>query len=165
MRTAILLAGFALAVGVLLPAGAVAGAGGTDLPLEGSQSGYITTNLLTGELHLVSSGPVSHFGLSTSEQHLQLVPTGPGTFSWFGTWTLTAASGDEMFGATTGTVTFAADGVHGTSLGTYTSSGGTGRFAGATATVLSTGQSTRLSVEGPIATSFSEATLVGTLSH
>jgi hypothetical protein len=165
MRTPMLLAGLALAVGLVLPAGAVADTGGTDLPFKTSQSGYGMVNLATGQQHVVGSGPASHFGLTTTEQHNQLVSTGPGTFSWFGTWTATAANGDQMFGTSTGTVSFAADGIHTSALGTYVASGGTGRFADATLTFDATVQGTRLSVEGGIATGSFEATGVGTLSY
>jgi hypothetical protein len=101
MRTPMLLGGLALAVGLLLPAGAVADAGGSNLPFKTSNSGYGTLNLATGQQHVVGSGPATHFGLTTSEQHNQLVPTGPGTFSWTGTWTATSANGDQVFGAST----------------------------------------------------------------
>ena len=70
-----------------------------------------------------------------------------------------------MVGTSTGTVTFAADGIHSTQLGSYTSSGGTGRFADAALTFDSTGQGTRLSLDGAIATSFWEVTATGTLSY
>lgn len=165
MRRLVLLAGLASAVVVLLPGSAVAGAGGSDLPLEGSHSGYAETNLLTGQAHFLTTGPVSHFGSSTMDQHVQFVPTGPTTFTWFSTWTLTAASGDQMLGTAVGTGSYAADGVHVTSLGTYTASDGTGRFADATMTFHSIGQGTVLSVEGPNSTSFWEVTAVGRLSH
>lgn len=165
MRRFIFLAGLALAVGVLLPGSAVAGVGGSDLPFKGTASGYGTTNLLTGEHHNVLTGPVSHFGLSSFEQQGQLAPTGPGTFDWFGTWTLTAANGDQMVGTSTGTVSFAADGVHSTFVGNYVSSGGTGRFGDATLTFGGTAEGSVLSVDGVIANVFFEGTVVGTLSY
>ena len=105
MRRLILLVGLVLAVGVLLPGSAVADPGGSDLPFKGLETGYNTLNLATGQAHAVSSGPTSHFGLTTTEQDLSLVPTGPpGNFIWFGTWASTAANGDRMFGTSTGAV-------------------------------------------------------------
>lgn len=165
MRRVAILAGLALAVSVLLPGSALPAAGGSDLPVKGSPSGHCTLNLVTAHGHCVTTGPTSHFGLSTLQQDLQLVPTGPGTFSWSSsTWTLTAANGDQMFGTATGTGS-TLDDVHFTFLGHYVSTDGTGRFADASLTLDTTAQITALSVEGPIATSFSEVTLVGTLSY
>jgi hypothetical protein len=160
----ILLAGLALAVGVLLPASAMPAAGGSDLPLKGFHSGYSTTNLATGQGHLLTTGVGTHFGLSTSEQHLQLVPTGPGTFNASGTWTLTAANGDQMFGTFASSGRFT-DAVHSTWLGNYVSTGGTGRFADASLTLSSSAEGTRVSLEGVISTTFFEVTLVGQLSY
>ena len=165
MRRLVLLAGLALAVGVLLPGSALPAAGGSNLPLKGSHSGYVTTNLATGQAHAVTSGTISHFGLSTTDQHIQAVPTGPGTFSWSATWTATAANGDQMFGTATGTVIYAPDGIHSTSLGTYTSSGGTGRFANASLSLNSISQDTRISVVGTTVTLLAEVTVEGTLSY
>ena len=160
----ILLAGLALAVGVLLPGSAVAGRGGSDLPFKGSNSGYGTWDLVTGQFSVVTSGPLSHLGLSTVEQDVQAYPIGPNTNGWFGTWTATAANGDQIFGTSTGTTTFT-DSVHSTSLGTFTSTGGTGRFADASISSTGTSHNTLVSVEGTTATFFTEVTIVGQLSH
>ena len=70
-----------------------------------------------------------------------------------------------MFGTVTGTVTFAADGIHSTSLGTYVSSGGTGRFEDAGLSLNATSQGTRISVVGTTVIDFFETTLSGTLSY
>lgn len=164
MRRIILLAGLALAVGVLLPASAMPAAGGSDLPFRAAGSGTGTTNLATGQGELTIPVLATHFGLSTFEQHFQLVPTGPGTFNSAGTWTLTAANGDEMFGTLTGTGHFT-DAIHSTSLVDYASTGGTGRFADATLTFSAIVNGTRVSVEGMVATTFFEGTAVGQLSY
>ena len=164
MRRIILLAGLALAVGVLLPAGAMPAAGGSDLPFKGYMSGNGTTSLATGQAHHVVTGSVSHFGLSTLDEHFQVVFTGPGTFNTAGTWTLTAANGDQMFGTLTSTGRFT-DAIHSTSLVNFVSTGGTGRFADASLTFSVSVQSTRLSLEGVIVTTFSEGTGVGRLSY
>lgn len=164
MRRVTLLAGLALAAGVFLPGSALPAVGGSDLPFTASQSGSSTLNLVTGQAHLLTTGPVSHFGLGAVEQDLQLVPTGPVTFSYSGTWTLTAANGDQMLGTATGSGS-TADGIHITWVGNYTSSGGTGRFADASLTFAGTAQTTRLSVEGTIATGTVEGTATGQLSY
>lgn len=91
MRRVIFLAGLALAVGVLVPGSALPAVGGSDLPLKGSFSGTTTHNLVTGHLDAVSTGELTHFGLATLEQSVQVAATGPTTRSWSGTWTLTAA--------------------------------------------------------------------------
>ena len=164
MRRLILLASLALAVGGLVPGSALPAAGGSNLPVQGSHSGYGTWNLLTGQFQVASTGPISHFGLTTVDQDVQAVPTGPNTTIWFGTWTATAANGDQMFGTSTGTTVFT-DAVHSTSLGIYTSTGGTGRFADASLSLDATGRNTIVSVEGTTATFFFEVTLVGQLSY
>ena len=164
MRRLTLLVGLVLAVGVLLPGSAVADQGGSNLPLKGFETGYTTADLATGQAHAVSSGPNSHFGLTTTEQQFQLVPTGPGNFTWFGTWTSTAANGDQMFGTSTGSVIYT-DSVHSTSLGIYTSTGGTGRFADASLSLEATGHNTIVSVAGTTATISFEVTLDGQLSY
>lgn len=165
MRRFVLLAGLALAVGVLLPASAMPAAGGSDLPIKGTGTGSTTLNLATGEAHLVTTGPLSHFGLTRWEQHGLALPTGPGTFSFNTTWTVTAANGDQMFGTFTGTGILAADGIHSTWLVNGVSTGGTGRFADASLTMAATVAATRTSVDGTIASSTHVAKIVGRLSY
>lgn len=164
MRRVILLTGLALVIGVLLPGSALSARDGSDLPMKGSQSGYGNWNLVTGQFSVVSSGPLSHLGLSTTAQDVQAYPIGANTNGWFGTWTVTAANGDQMFGTSTGTTTFT-DSVHSTSLGTFTSTGGTGRFADASLSSTGTGHNTLVAVEGTTATFFTEITIVGQLSY
>lgn len=164
MRRVILLTGLALAVGVFLPGSALPAMGGSDLPFTASQSGTSTTNLVTGQAHLLTTGPVNHFGLAAFEQDLQLVPTGPVTFSYSGTWTLTAANGDQMFGTSSGSGSFT-DALHSTWVGNYTSNGGTGRFADAGLTFLGTAHLLRVSLVGAISTSSVEGTASGQLSY
>ena len=164
MRRFVFLAGLVLAVGVLLPGSALPASGGSDLPFKGSQSGYGTWDLVTGQFSVVSSGPLSHLGLSAVDQDAQAYPIDANTNGWFGTWTVTAAGGDQMFGTSIGTTTFT-DSVHSTSLGTFTSTGGTGRFADASASLTGTGHNTLVSVEGATATFFTEITIAGQLSY
>ncbi len=164
MRKAILLAGLVLTLGVLLPGSARPAVGGSDLPLKGTASGYFTLNLLTGQSHVVGTdGQLTHLGLWTSTQNEQLVPTGPGTFNLFTTGTMTAANGDQLFliGAGTGTGVI---GSHGTFTINYTTSSGTGRFAGASATFVALVQTTFVSQVGAIETGAWDATFDGQLS-
>jgi hypothetical protein len=140
--------------------------GGSDLPLKGSVSGNSAHNLATGVVHAVSTGQLTHFGLTTVEQTALVVPAGPTTFSWSGTFTLTAANGDQMSGTTVGICTLPTA----TSVRCavdFTSTGGTGRFADASATLTMTLLS-RVSFDpGPPPISYGEhqnATLVGHMS-
>ena len=167
MRKLILLVGLALAVGVLIPGSGLGDVGGSNLQLKGSQSGYCDTNFLTGESECVTTGPVSHLGLMTLEQVIDAAP-GPGpTYSWSGDWASAAASGDQIFGTAAGSITFDPDGIHATSVGTYTSSGGTGRLEDASSTFEATAKFTLLSFD-PLTFmgySYVEVTAKGTLSH
>ena len=162
MRRVILLAG--LALGLAVPASGLPAVGGSDLPFEGSQSGLGTFNLATGELHIVTTGPASHFGLTKIEQNNKVVFTSPTTLTYTGTWTATAANGDTMVGTSIGTSTFL-DPTHSIGGGTYTSTGGTGRFAGSSLTFTATVRTTRLSLVGTVATSIFEGEATGQLSH
>ena len=163
MRRLSLFAGLALAVSILLPGSALAAVGGSNLPVIGSHAGDCTQNIATLQGHCVTTGRISHLGVTTMEQDFQ--STGLGTGSTVsGTWTLTVANGDQMFGTVTGTSS-TTDGVHFLMLGAWASSGGTGRLAKASLTMDATVQLTIVSVEGAIATFAGEVTLVGRLSH
>jgi hypothetical protein len=163
MRRLGLPAGLALAVSMLLPGSALAAVGGSDLPVIGSQAVSCVDNLATLQARCVGTGTASHFGLSTMEADLQLTPIATG-FSESGTWTLTVANGDQMFGTVTGTST-TTDGVHFLGLGTWVSTGGTGRLDDASATFHDVTSLTLVSVEGVIATFSGEVTVVGRLSY
>ena len=165
MRNLGLLALCALAAAILLPASGLAAAGGSNLPFKGSASGTTTFNVLTGQVQVVGTGPISHMGMAITEQHAQLVPTSSTTFDWVGgTWTVTAADGDLLFGTSEGTVTFT-DAVHDVAVVKYTSTGGTGRFADAVATFVGTAFGTLGSTVGATTTGTFYATIVGELSY
>ena len=162
-RSLTLLAGLALALSGLLSGNALSAAGGSDLPFKASPSGYSTLNLLTGEVHIVGSGTGTHGGLTTAEEYGQAIPTGAATFSYSGSWTGTAANGDQLFATSTGTFTYT-DATHSTGLLSYTFTGGTGRFANVTGVWTATVHSTRISLDGAIATDSWDATITGRLS-
>jgi hypothetical protein len=165
MRNISFLALCALAAAVLLPVSGLAAAGGSNLPFKGSGSGTTTLNLLTGQVEVIGTGPISHMGMTSVEQHAQLVPTSPTSYNWVaGTWTATAANGDVLFGTSEGTVTFT-DAVHNIAVVNYTSTGGTGRFADAAATFVGTAFGTRGSTVGATTTGTYDATIVGELSY
>src|SRR5574342_475406 len=77
--------------------------GGSGLRLTGSFTGSSAHNLATGEFHSAWTGEASHFGISNLEQQARIAVTGPTTLSFSGTWTLTAANGDKLFGTAVGT--------------------------------------------------------------
>jgi hypothetical protein len=148
---------------MLLPGSALAAVGGSDLPVTGSHVGSCVDNLVTLQGHCVSTGTGSHFGASTMEADVQL--SGLATeSSYSGTWTLTVANGDQMFGTVTGTSS-TTDGVHFLNMGTWVSSGGTGRFEDASGTFHDVSSLTIVSVEGVIATFAFETGISGRLSH
>lgn len=168
MRRLALIAGLFLAFGVLLPASAMPAVGGSLVPLTGTQSGSCTTDWNIPLTQCVTTGTVGHFGLSSFEETITGAdPVGPNTYAWTSTWTLTAASGAQVFGTAAGTITFAGDQVHATQVGLYTSSGGTGRLADATVNFTATTHVTVLEFNWVtlLSTQYSEGTIVGTLSH
>jgi hypothetical protein len=74
-------------------------------------------------------GPVTHMGDTSQAGSLVLdAPIGPGVFPGFGSVTITAANGDTLTFDYVGLL-FAGTGE---GVGTFTFTGGTGRFAGAT---------------------------------
>jgi hypothetical protein len=163
MRKAIFLASLALAVGALVPGSALPATGGSDLPLKGSFSGTTVHNLATGHLDAVSSGEFTHFGSSTLEQSVQVAATGPTSRSWSGTWTLTAANGDQLSGTSVGTGSLT-DPTHITFVLDYAATSGTGRFAGASASFTITLYFHRVALENGISYGEHDATLEGQLS-
>lgn len=164
MRRLTLLAGLVLTVGVLLPGSALPAMGGSNLPLKGSITATSEHNLVTGQFHGVANGQLTHFGLMTLEQYAQIVITGPPiTLNFTGTWTLTAANGDQLFGTATG-IGHPTDATHITLVIDYTSTGGTGRFADASATFTATIYHTRTALVNGISYGEQQVTLDGELS-
>ena len=167
MRRMLLLAALAFGIAVLLPGRALPAAGGSSVPFKGSQSGYGTVDLTTlpvAQAHFTTSGVSSHLGLTSLTQEAVVVFTGPTSFTFTGTWTETAANGDQIFGVVSGSGVFT-DPTHNTIVASYTSSGGTGRFADASATFTATVHGTRISLEAGIATNYYEGTAEGQLSY
>lgn len=135
---------------------------GSDLPFTGSFTGSSAHNLATGETHLVWTGEASHFGIADLEQHAQIVLTGPTTLSYVGTWTLTAANGDRLYGRASGTGV-RADPTHITLAIDCAATGGTGRFANASATFAITAHHAQTALEDGISYGEQQATLDGQL--
>jgi hypothetical protein len=101
-----------------------AGKGGTNRPFKGVAKGTIT-KLLPPDLEVEYTGNATHLGRFTRFETAILKPDG----SVSGSIDYVAANGDELF------TTFSGSFVNPTTAtGTYTITGGTGRFEGATGT-------------------------------
>ena len=102
---------------------------GESVPFKGKSSGVITTVgfdpvALIVYTHQTGEGEATHLGHFTVTGDAKVfLPAG----NVVGTWTLTAANGDMLFGTM---VAGGIDPTHG--FGTFTIVGGTGRFVGAT---------------------------------
>jgi hypothetical protein len=119
------LAGLVLAVFAAWPSESVAAKGGTARPIQGSATGAVTGVLPSGEVVLDYTGTATHLGRCTRRELLTIEPD----FTVHGTIVYVAADGDEL------ELDFAGAFVSPTTVtGTYTFTGGTGRFAGATGT-------------------------------
>lgn len=118
-RILVLLA--SLAVGELAsPTGAVAG--DPARPFRGTATGQVTGIGESGELIITYTGRATHLGKFTREERLFLNPDG--TFT--GTMVFTAANGDELWLQFAGAFVSPT-----TAVGSYTFTGGTGRFVDA----------------------------------
>jgi hypothetical protein len=112
----------ALLAGIASPTALRAG-DGPALPFRGSLHGMVTDLAPPNELIIESTGTATFLGRFTREEHLFLNPDG----SFSGTVVFTAANGDELWATFGGAFTSAT-----TAEGTYTFTGGTGRFEDAT---------------------------------
>jgi hypothetical protein len=158
-----LVTGLVSGFGLLGPGAAQASVGGSDLPFTGSFTGSSAHNLATGEFHAVWTGEASHFGISNLEHQAQIAFTGPTTLSYVGTWTLTAANGDQLYGTAAG-AGVRIDPTHITLVIDCTATGGTGRFADASATFTVAVDHARAALENGISYGAQQATLDGHLS-
>ena len=106
----------------------------SDRPFKGIFEGAFAINPATLQLHFAGDGPASHLGESAIVGDSQLVPSGPGCFQIVtDTVTLTAANGDQLVLTNSGEDCFDETG-HIIGVATFTVTGGTGRFDGATGT-------------------------------
>jgi hypothetical protein len=120
-----------LAVALCLGVGArVSSAGGNHpLPFHGDVTATwdnIFNGLFAPPANFVGGGPVTHMGNTTQTGTLTLeAPIAPGMFPGFGSVTIVAANGDSVSFDYLGVL----DAVTGEGTGTFTFTGGTGRFA------------------------------------
>ena len=96
---------------------------GEGLPFRGTAAGIVTGLVPPNGLVVEYTGTATHLGRFTREERLFLNPDGSVT----GTIVFTAADGDELWLDLEGGFTSPT-----TAVGTYTFTGGTGRFRGAT---------------------------------
>jgi hypothetical protein len=132
MLTSIRFRTFTGSLALLLVAAGTAPAKPEPLPFKGRVKAVwdnIFLGLVAPPATFVGSGQVTHMGNTAQTGDLVLMPTpDPFVFTGFGSVTITAANGDtltfdyegELFAAT------------GEGIGTFTFTGGTGRFANAT---------------------------------
>lgn len=154
----------ALVCGAAVPATAQAGAGGRDLPYKETLTGSATLNFLTGAVHAVGTGEATHLGRLTLDEHGFAVPTGPTTFAYSSTHTLTAANGDQIVGVIGGTGS-TTDGVHFTFVVDGHSTSGTGRFVDASVVQHAVIHLTIDTVVGATASGPIEVEVAGTFDH
>ena len=164
MRKAIMITGLVLALGVLAPATALGNAGGTDRPVQGNGSGTTVLDFATLTFVTDSTSVVSHVGRSTVHIDGVVTPTGPSTFTLAGSFTLTAANGDQQFGDFSGSgMNDGSGGSTGTTATTIT--GGTGRFTGASGSVSGPFTQTPISMSATTSTFATTFSLSGTISY
>ena len=161
-RKALALAGLALALAILSPASALAGAGGTSRPVKGTISGMARLNLLTGAFAADVGGVTTHVGNYTAHSEGNAVIAG-GTLVGSSVTTIIAADGDQLTG--TGEVSTADTPAGHTATQIITVTGGTGRFAGATGTLRTTVLSTGFSLVGDTVVRHDEGTVSGEISY
>jgi hypothetical protein len=120
------------ALGLLLTLGTLPSPAAAPRPFAGRVSATwdnIFNGLLNPPANFAGGGPVTHMGDTKQTGTLVLqAPIAPGLFPGSGSVTITAANGDEVSFDYVGLL----DALTGEGFGTFTFTGGTGRFAGAT---------------------------------
>lgn len=131
LRRLVFLSGLVLAIAALSPVAALGAAkGGTNRPIKGSGSGTGVASV-DGTYTIDGKGNFSHYGRSTF--HVDGVCTNADCTTSTFTNTIVTANGDKVTSSSTsaGTAT--------TFTNLDTTTGGTGRFAGASGTSITTG--------------------------
>lgn len=176
LRRLVFTPGLVLAIVVIVPTSALAGAHGIgggpktihrppvncDRPIYGRSVGINTVNLQTGAATYKSFGWISDLGAVTGTGIQTITVTGPNTLSFTGTGITVTANGDELFASISGTGTLASTAAT-TTVNTIT--GGTGRFVGATGTFTVTSVSKPISTVGAIETFAFTSTTTGRISY
>ena len=125
-RTSLAMAGFGLALLALgLACPLQADEGGSNLPFKGVAEGTVTGIAPSGAVVVESTGTATYLGDFTRTEYVFFGPDGEIS----GTVVFTAANGDQLEADFSGGFTSPT-----TAEGTYTFTGGTGRFSDATGT-------------------------------
>jgi hypothetical protein len=156
-------AAFFLVLAALAPTSALAKAGGTDRPLNGTGDGITTLNVQTGEFSSSATELISHLGAVTSTNTGTIVVTGPGTFTVRASFTIVAPNGDQLFLTGTGTGTFTLEASDTSFVTTIT--GGTGRFEGASGMTTASVHGTTISSDGVTLITHTLSRSRGTISY
>jgi hypothetical protein len=125
-RTSLAMSGLVLALVALgLPCHLPAAEGGSNRPFKGHAEGMITGIAPSGAVVIETTGKASHLGKFTRTENVFFGPGG----AISGTLVFTAANGDQLSADFSGGFISPT-----TAEGTYTFTGGTGRFSHATGT-------------------------------
>ncbi len=162
LRRLIAVSSMALGIAAAVPTAATATAKRVTRPLKGITTNVTTVNLLTGAATIVRTGHLSHFGRFTGSGNLTFTLTGTNGFSFAGTETLVSARGDELFTAAIGSGTF---GPPIETTGVTTITGGTGRFTGASGTMMSPSSPTVVSITSTTEITTATSTVTGQISY
>ena len=123
---------FVFALGLAIVTGISPVRAGNPRPFHGNVTATwdnIFNGLFAPPANFTGGGPVTHMGNTKQTGTLVLeAPVAPGIFPGFGSVTITAANGDQVTFDYEGFL----DALTGEGTGTFTFTGGTGRFAGAT---------------------------------
>jgi len=146
-RTSLTMAGLGLALlAFALPMQIRADVDGSDRPLKGLAAGAVTGIDSSGAVVVEATGNSTHLGSFTRTEYIYFGPNG----AISGNLIFKAANGDELWADFSGQFTSLT-----TAEGTYTITGGTGRFSDATGSVTFAattpdGIHAAVSFEGPI---------------
>ncbi|MEX2553663.1 MAG: hypothetical protein WD627_11765 [Actinomycetota bacterium] len=155
---------FVLALAILNPGSALATAGGADRPVNGTASGTISVNQVTGAVVGDATGVTSHLGKTGIHFEGTVAPTEEeGTFAGSAAVTIVAGNGDQLTG--TAAVTSTATPTGGTTTVVVEITGGTGRFANASGTLTVICLSGASSQVGQMLVSEIECKATGRLSY
>ena len=164
---ATVLAGAVLAFALLGASAALADTGGTNRPFQATLSGSSVADfstLSTGSLVQDLTGNESHLGRVTVHDTGAFTLTGPKSFTFSGTEVVTAANGDQLFEAFSGSGSTDAEG-NLTSQAVLTVTGGTGRFADASGEQTVTVHGPDASLSGTTLTRTITESITGTISY
>ena len=151
---------------VVSPGAAVAKAGGTDRPVNGTASGTVRLNLLTHHYAAEVSGTSTQVGLYGARDEGSGAFLPDFSFAGTGEVSLVAANGDEIHGSSSLTTSpFTPGAVEHTTTEVTTLTGGTGRFEDATGTLTGHYEVTPIGVEGATLVNHLEGTIEGSISY